>query len=401
MKKILETITQKEWQFVLWLIIIMIIITSLPYLVGYLSAWPGYVYNGLHSLSPGDIPVYYSYIYQVSHGQWLAKDLFTSEVQTVGTFNVWWFLVGGLAYLLHLSAPAAFHLSRILTIPILLVVVYLFISYFLAEQRQRKLAMLFLLFASGLGFFFAGPINQLDLTYTQAYWWPIDLWLTEAVTFNVLYQSSHFIVSLVLMLLIFLLILLAFDQNKFRYAFWGGVLALIYFNFHPYYLPSMLATLGVYWLYLSVRSGRILWQKLWYLIPVGIFSLVDAIYHFWLITAQPVIGLRALQNVTVISPIIFVVIGYGALWVGFLAGLVALFKKKQIAKYSFLLIWFLVNIFFIYSPFPFHSRYVQGMHIVLVIFTVVGIFSIVDFYQKRWPSKKFDFWFNNTALAIL
>ena len=94
MKDLIKTISVREWQFVGLMAALMIIITGLPYLVGYLAAPAGLVYNGLHALSPGDVPIYYSYINQVKNGELLVKDLFTSEPQTVGTFNIWWLMVG-------------------------------------------------------------------------------------------------------------------------------------------------------------------------------------------------------------------------------------------------------------------------------------------------------------------
>jgi len=402
MKKLLQTITRTEWRLVWLMAIVMILLTSVPYLIGWLMAKPGFVYDGLHALSPGDIPVYYSYINQVKHGFWLVKDLFTSEVQTGGTFNIWWALVGLLARYCNLSVPLVFQLSRLLMIPVFMVVAYLFISYFLDQIKQRRLALFFLLFASGLGFYVAGPLDTTKLTGTTAYWWPIDLWLTEAVTFNVLYQTSHFIASLTLMLLIFLLVLLAFDYRKFNYALIAGVLSAIYFNFHPYYLPAILGTVGFYWLYLCWLEKKALWWAFGYLTVVTVFSSLPAAYHFWLIATNSVVSQRAIQNVTTISPVFFVLIGYGFLWLGAVLGAVSLIKSQQLTKrYVFLLLWLVTNFILIYSPLPFHSRYVQGVHVILVIFTVIGLVDLCQWLKRKLPPAVYDFWLNNPVLMVI
>src|SRR3989339_80793 len=134
MKKLLETISKDEWRFVFWLAIILVILTGIPYLFAYLMTKDGMVYNGIHALSPGDVAVYYSYINQIKDGHYFFKDLFTSEPQSLATFNVWWFLVGWLARFFNLSVVFAFQLSRLLMIPVLVITAYLFISYFFIEK---------------------------------------------------------------------------------------------------------------------------------------------------------------------------------------------------------------------------------------------------------------------------
>ena len=399
MKDLVRSISKNEWYFAALMSLAVILATSLPYLYAYLTAPSGLVYNGLHALSPGDVPVYYSYIDQAKSGIFLVKNLFTSEPQTIGTFNVWWTLVGLLAKIFNLSPILAFQLSRILMIPIFVFVAYIFISYFFTEAGKRKLCLFFLLFSSGLGFYLAGNSSLNNFRSEAIYWWPIDLWLTEANTFNTLYQTSHFIASITLMILIFLLMILAFAKNKFSYAVISGFLALFYFNFHPYYLPVIFGVLGLYLFILMLQANKFLWQKAGYLITIFIISSPSIIYHIWLIQNSEVIAQRALQNVTLISPLFFVFMGYGFLWLGFLAGLFFLFKNKKLDnRFLFLLIWFLVNVVLIYSPFPFHSRYTQGLHIILVIFTLVEIFELFDYLKIKIKPKTFDFWVNNPFL---
>src|SRR3989338_10887560 len=208
MKALLKTITTSEWRFVCWLTLAVLALTGLPYLYGSWSAPAGTTYDGLHALAPGDVPVYYSYLYQIKAGEVLVKDLFTDEPQPLGTFNVWWFLVGTVARWLNLSLPLAFQLSRLLMIPVFTAVAYVFLSYVFRQPARRKLALVFLLFSSGLGVYAAGLPDTVASSSAEVYAWPIDLWITEAITFNALYQTSHFIASITLMLLIFLLMLL-------------------------------------------------------------------------------------------------------------------------------------------------------------------------------------------------
>src|SRR3989338_4830610 len=402
MKALLKTITTSEWRFVCWLTLAVLALTGLPYLYGSWSAPAGTTYDGLHALAPGDVPVYYSYLYQIKAGEVLVKDLFTDEPQPLGTFNVWWFLVGTVARWLNLSPPLAFQLSRLLMIPVFTAVAYVFLSYIFSERAQRQLALVFLLFSSGLGVYAAGLLKVASVTDAETYRWPIDLWITEAVTFNALYQTPHFIASLTLMLLIFLLTLLAWERHRVSYAVVGGLLALFYFNFHPYYWPVIFGVLGLYLAIKTWQAKKILWWQAGYLGLVFLISLPSIAYHVWLLSSSPVIGQRALQNVTAISPWPFVLIGYGLLWPGLIVGVFYAWKKQHMNhQLQFLLVWFVVAVALIYSPLPFHSRYTQGLHVVLVTFTVVGLSGIWDDCRLRLTPGRFDFWFRNPTLWLL
>ncbi|MFA5022286.1 MAG: hypothetical protein WC508_04375 [Patescibacteria group bacterium] len=403
MKDLIKSISKNEWRFLILIMAAMVLITTIPYIFGYFSASPGTVYDGLHALTAGDTPVYCSYINQVKSGNIFLKDLFTSETQDIGTLNIWWLLVGFMAKIFNLSPLFAFQISRIVMVPIFIIIAYLFISYIFTEVRKRKLALIFLLFSSGLGAYFANFFNQFGWENTIPYRWPIDLWLGEAIIFNTLYQTSHFIASITLTLLIFLLVLLALAKNKFSYAVIAGILCLFYFNFHPYYFPVIFGVLGLYLLVLFWQTKKILWRDVGYLLTVFLISLPSVIYHFWLIVSSPTIAWRATQNITLISPPIFVLIGYGFLWLGFGLGLWFLLKNKALEnKFIFLLIWLTVNLALAYSAFPFQSRYTQGLQFILVIFTVVGLLAIYDWLKIKLKSKTFDFWVNNpTLLGVL
>ncbi|MFA6215804.1 MAG: hypothetical protein WC768_04520 [Patescibacteria group bacterium] len=403
MKDLIKTISRPEWRFLVLMTALLILITGLPFLIGYLAAPADTVYDGLHALSPGDFPVYYSYINQVKAGNFLVKDLFTSEQQGSGTFNVWWVLVGLFAKIFNLPAVLAFQLSRLLMIPIFIFIAYLFIAYLLPEKIQRKVCLFFLLFSSGLGVYAAASPGLLKFEDgSWRYWWPIDLWLTESNTFNALYQTSHFIASIAIMLLIFLLMLLAFDKKNISYVLASGFLSLFYFNFHPYYFPVIFGVLGIYLFILFLQAKKILWVQSLYLAIVFLISLPSVFYHFWLIGSDQVIAQRAVQNITNISPLIFVAAGYGFLLFGFVLGLFFLIKNKNLSNhFIFLLVWLGVNIFLIYSPFPFHSRYTQGLQVIFVIFTVVGLFGAKDFLAKRLEAGTFNFWVNNPFLLFI
>jgi len=372
------SITFKEWKFVWWISFAMICLTSFPYFLGYLLTPPGTLYSGLHALSPGDVPIYYSYIRQVMTGNILLQNLFTTESQVHGVFNIWWTIVGLGARWLKVSWVFIFQISRVLLIPIFISVAYLFISYLFFSYRQRRWALIFLLFSSGIGAYLA-PILEL-FTQRGELNWPIDLWLTEAITFTALYQSSHFILSLLMMLGIALFIYLGLNSLHWGYAWLAGLLSLIYFNFHPYYLPVIYGLAIIYFFYLTFKQQKISWRRVGWLVLFFGLSLPMAIYHIWLIGVDLVIYQRALQNVSPLPPWYYVLLGYGFLCLGPLYSLGYRFYKKQMKEiYIFMFLWLLLILSLMILPTPFSRRYTQGLHFVLVFFTVD---ALVLLYHK-------------------
>jgi hypothetical protein len=377
-------ISKSEWHFVWWLSAVVIIITTLPYLVGYLFTPVGTIYNGLHALSPGDVPVYYSYLRQIKIGEFFLYNFFTSEIQTHGTLNLWWLLVGLFGKWFDLSGLITFQVSRILMIPVFIATAYIFFSYFFISQRVRQWTLIFILFSAGVGAYVA-PFLQVINPTREVLHWPIDLWITEATTFTALYHSSHMITSLVMLLVILLFIFLGLNQTKIKYALFAGLAGFFYFNFHPYYLPVVYGVALLYFFYLTWQHQKINWQQL---IWVGLFiilSLPSAMYHVWLISVDPIIFQRAMQNVTPLSPWLYVFLGYGWLWIGGLASLIIRVKNKNLDNhYVFMLLWLLVNFSLIILPLPFTSRFTQGMHIILVYLTIDALLHLYHYLKSNF-----------------
>jgi len=402
MKELLKSISKSEWCFVGLISLILIILTGLPYLYAWLVAPAGFVYNGLASLTPADNPVYYSYINQVKSGQFLVKDLFTTEPQAVGLLNIFWLAIGLLAKILFLPPALVFHLSRLLLIPVFNFVLYGFVSLFFSEPGKRKFCLFFLLFSAGLGAYSINQISSFDLASQPGYWTPNDIWIPESIVFLTLYKTPHFIASLGLMITIFSLMIFSFRQNRLVYSAIAGLLALVYFNFHPFYIPMIFGTLGLYLLILIFRANKILWRPLSHFLLLIIVSSPSIIYHFWTLAHDPVLQQRALQNVTIAPPFIFILIGYGFLWPLAIAGIIWLFRRRQFNDYFlFLLSWLVFSVVLVNLPFQFQSRYTQGLHLPLAIFSVVALFFLAEKFLTPANLKKYPVWLDNKVMAAI
>lgn len=385
MKNILA---KSEWKFLAIISAIVMVVIGAPYLYAALTAPAGTVFNGLNSLTPGDNPVYYSYINQASQGSLLVENLFTTEDQSAGLLNVFWLAVGLFAGLFGLTPPVAFHLFRVLLAPALIVVLYLFIAHYFSTEQKRKLTLLVLLFSAGLGAYVAAPVTLADVADAPGFFSPNDIWIPESITFLTLYKTSHFIASLGLMVGTLFSMLLAFEKKSWRFAVLAGVLALIHFNFHPFYVPISYGVPGLYLLYLTLKQKSIPWDQVGRYVLFVLIAAPSVLYHFWTLQGSEVVQGRAFQNVTLAPPFFMILVGYGFLWIGAVVGVYLLAKKKMLKdRWVFLVLWLGLSVFLMNIPFQFQSRYTQGLHVILVILSMVAWFWLKDVFSKtdRFP----------------
>ncbi|MBI5071924.1 hypothetical protein HZB93_03490 [Candidatus Falkowbacteria bacterium] len=385
-------ISLKKWKLIGLVSLLLIVITSLPILFGFLSTPQNNVFLGLQFIDHADTPVYYSWIEQAKDGHLLFKNLFTSENEGRFIFDPFWLGVGLSAKTFSLSSFAAYQLARIFLIPIFLAVAYIFISHFFTEEKKRKLGFLFLIFASGLGWMVWLISKIFSVTPSSL---PMDLWVPEAFTFSTLYNSPHFIASLTLFITVLLLTLFAIERGKKIYSLGAGFAALFLFQFHPYNAPTLAGILGLHFLFLCIENKKIRWDILKHYFILLSISLPAIIYHAWTLKNFWTRQQFALQNICLTPGPGAAFLSYGLLLILACFGVFVLLKKEKTEKSLFLLAWFFAQIILIYAPFNFQRRMTAGLQIVMSVLAVISLFYLYDTNSifKKFAKKKILMWF--------
>jgi len=390
-------LNKKEIYFLALVSTILIIVTSLPIIYGYLISGNSY-YNGLHIFSPLDGSVYYSYIQQVKEGKILLDDLFTNEPGGLKLFNVFWLVVGLIARILQLSPPLAYHLCRLILIPVFLICLYKFISYVLdnASFCRKKICCLYSIFATGVG-------GLSILLFGNRFFNnnPLDLQVPESSSFLTLFYSPHFIASLTLIILIFYFFLRALEKNRFILSVLAGSLALILFNFHPFFVPLIDGLPFFYLLILFIREKKFEISKLGHYLLLVSISFPSVAYYFYLLATNAALRNKAVQNNCLMPGglVFFISYGFGLL-LAILACIYLADKRKLNHKNLFLIIWFCLGIFFVYGPFNFQRRLTEGLQIPLTILAFIALAAFYDFLKTRWPALN-KIKFNKISLKVI
>lgn len=362
MLEIIKTITKREWQFVFFIMILVILVTTVPFIYNKVFQKPDSYYMGSIWMGGGDMYVYYTYIDQARNGQWLFENKFTSEPQTPALFNPLWLIMGWVAKIFNFSNFVIWHITRVALLFVLIPLLYIFLSYFFEDKLQRKLGLLLAAFSSGI-----------FTTYS------------EASIFTIIFHSPQFILSLILILLIFLFVLLGVDKKNLKWLIFAGLCSLLLIIIHPYDIVTIYIVVLVFFTFLIFLRRLAIFRAIAGLGIIVVISGVGLLYYYYIFTKEAALGGWALQNLTPSPAFPTYIIAFGFLWLTTLVGLYYYFFKDRLGnnKYIFAAAWFVASTLLLYAPLQFNRKLMFGLQVPMVIFTTIALYKI----YLNWVSK--------------
>lgn len=396
-KELKSSISKREKSYLWVFIILLIVLTTFPYMFGWLTAPDAYNYTGAHRFAAADFSVYYSYIEQAKQGSFLFKDLFTTEADQNNFFSPIW-LLGGWVSKVGFSSAFILHLFRIVSIILLGFSLYWLIAYFIKNKLKRLATSLIMFFGSGFGVYTFFILGKSGLGCLFNY--PLEFWVSEYNIFLSAYHAPHFILSLALIALIFLFALLAWDSNKIKYSIVSGILFFILMIIHSYHLPTIIAVLFFWMIYLILINKKI-WLYFKHYIIICIFAILPFLYLIWLYFTDEVFKEKGQTMLNVMPDWHISLLSYGAV-LAFAIVSVFFFKKnykKYEEKYGLLILWAVVQFMLIFLPIiNYRRRLVEGLFIPLSILAVIGMFNLYVRIKNKFILKIFK---NKFILAVL
>lgn len=396
MKEILKTISKKEKKLVLTLSIFVVLITLLPYIFGYLRTPDESFYTGIHALTPGDTNVYYSYLEQVEQGDLVFKDLYTSESQGTSLIKPFWAAVGIFGKLLHLPHWLTIQITRSILIFVFIAIAYLFISYVFSKKRHRTIAIVLLLFSSGLGGLLSPFIEHIKYISEGYYHWPMDLWVPESITFLSMLHVPHILFSSILSLVVFLSLLISFETNRYKYSILAGITAFIWFSFHPFHFFTLLVVGAVYTFLRGILDKKVPFSYLKQLLVTIILALPSVIYHFVIIAQDTLMAGRAEQNILYTPAWGLLLVSYGFVGILTVVGAARVIKKKD-NKWIFIATWFIVQTLLLYAPLAFQRRLTQNLHFPMILLATLAVIYLANKFRY---TRIIRYIYNNKLILI-
>lgn len=361
---------KKNIIFLISVSLILIILSSLPYFYGQLICPSDGVFTG-YTKNIDDMAVYGSWVKQAQNHFFL-HNLFQENPDGGKQINIYFNVLGIFSRLILRNAPnITLHIFRILQIPLLVFVFWLFTGLWTDKINIRKISLIVFLFGSGFGYFLKSGTT-------------IDVWQPEAITFTSVYLNPLFSISLILIIGIYYALRKLENTQKGKYIVFSALFLLLLGNIHTYDCVNIYAVWGIYLIYrVFAEKNFVNWIKKSYKeICVLLIGLATPLYNLYLYMNDPIYKMRA-DTPIVTHPIYDIILGYGLVFVFALIGIFILCKGIELKKYLPLAIWAVVNLLTIYIPFSQQRKFIMGYEIPLALLGAYGIYMLLKNIQYK------------------
>ena len=368
------------------LAIVALLCANLPYLLGYLWTPNGATFTGL-TYNQDDGAVYLSWIREASEGNFFFTNRFTTEPQKGLLVNVFFYALGIIGLVTHLSPPIIYAGARIVFGALLLWALWRLVTTFLPERRAQLTAFALLCFAAGFGF-------GSDFDPRYAYEQPIDRWQPEAITFLTLYYTPLFAAALALMAVFAASFFRAEQTGELRDVLPACVAGFLLGNFHSYDILQLFAFAAMYRVTSDILAKQFNGAGYVRLAVIGLSMLPTAGYQLYAVRNEAVFNARVFDTSTLSPSPVWVLAGFG---LPLLLAVFAPFAAK--AKLTpdalrLLLVWAVVAVGISYVPVSFQRKLLMGAHLPICLLAGATLAAVTEKLSGSLPAIA-------TAFAVL
>ncbi len=348
--------------------LIALSITSLPYLLGYLLAPPDMEFGGV-LMNFEDTYSYIAKIRQGAEGKLLYQIPFTSEDHEGAFIGGFFLALGWICALTGLPVIWMWHLSRIAFGFLLLLSSYLFIAFFLEDKAQRLVCYLLTCLSAGFGWIvlLTGRFSILGFDL-------IDFKMPEAHIFFTILTFPHFALGANLLLIIFILALLFYRTQRFKYVLLAGLAAFTVGIVHPFDILIVVSTLGGSLAVIFWRERRFPTREALGTILLGLMALPPFLYYLYVFSTNAAFATWAAQSGCPSPHPFHYLLGYGPLLILGLPGMLHRSRKADMER-MLPLIWVVVVAVLVYAPLMHQRRMVEGVHVPLSLLATIGLYT--------------------------
>ncbi len=381
--------SRKEWVWVLAVTGLVLVASTIPYLVGYLAQDDALRFSGA-LLDRSDYHSYLARMWQGYRGAVRFRLPFTPE-SCEGIYSQPFYLaLGHLARLTGLSLPFTYQVARVVFALLMMLAIYRFIARFITPLQTRRVSFLLATTVSGLGW-----LTEVIAPTPPGGVSPMDFWLLDGFTYLAMLTSPHFCAAITLLLSVFVLLLRRPQGPSWREGALALLASLALGFIHPYTL--LLADLlpALYWAVQGLRTRRVAWRGLAAVAAMGMAQLPLLAYDLWVFYTNPVFAGWSAQNVTLSPPPRIYLLGYGLLLALGVIGLA--WGHRGGRELSFPLLWVGLVMVLIYLPWNLQRRFLEGVQVPLGLLAGVGLVWLTN----RWLKSDRGKWRALTAAVAL
>jgi len=386
--------SQKERRWC-WLFALMLVaLTSLPYLLAAKQGNPGWVFSGfLFGVEDG-----HSYIAKMlsgSAGAWLFRTPYTSAPQAGAVAFLPYLLLGKLVEppAIHTKLVVLFHLFRVAAIPVLVFALYRFTAYFVTSIRGRRWATAMAAVGGGLGWLLPliGKTTWLNSL-------PLDFYSPETFGFLAVLGLPHLILARALFLEALLLYMKAREQP--RKGWLAGILLICVALLQPLTALLAFAVMGAHVLVLAGRASVHRDWKPWLqwvraaassaVLPLPLLAFLTISFM-----RDPFLSAWTAQNQLPSPHWLHYVLAFGALAPLLWKGAKVLLRRREADL--LLLAWGALLPVLAYAPVTVQRRMPEGIWVALLTIAAIGV---AEFAKARLVRRAYLFLLLPSSLLL-
>jgi hypothetical protein len=370
-----------EVGFVASVVVVLLVITALPYAFGYVAAPSEKQFMGV-LFDVHDTTQYLSWMRE-SGSRLLIENKLTSEPNARIFFNLQWWLLGRFARILGLPLLQVYQLFRVLTIGLFVAVCYRFCRAYFRDRWKARIALLMAAVGGGLGW-----VWVVAKQFTGELLFPNDVYTIPGNTFFSLLAVPHVAFAAVIIIATLWLGFCAVGRAQWRYTLAAGFLALLLGMSHIYDLVTVWAGLAVLGLLFVLRDG-FSWGLSGRLAGVVVLSLPAPLYYGYISIFTPVWreALSQYDNLQTFTPDPFhLLIFMGLPLVVALFTFRGLVPLKSLSQWQvFVRGWLVTGLLLVYLPLKFQIMLLNGLQIPVALLAVEGLYDdVLPWAQERW-----------------
>lgn len=372
---------KKEYSWVLGYAVLLALVTTLPYLIGYFVETEEWLFTGF-VLGVEDGNSYIAKMLSGSEGAWLFRTPYSSMEQSGVIAFLPYILLGKLASGpgIHEQLVALYHMFRVLITPFAVFATYRFISLFIKEIHWRRWTTVLSTAGGGLGW--------LLVVLGRGFWFdslPMDWISPEWFGFLAFFAYPHLILARAL-LLTGLTFYLA-SPNKNVRAWMAGICFFMLGLVHPLGMATAYAILGVHqcgiWIAAALRKSWKSGQKwLWLGVRTIILPLPLVLYYVIKFSTDPYLTVWTEQN-RIFSPHpLHILAAYGLIFIPAVFGVSRILKFRRWTGLA-LIAWLAAFPVFAYAPHNLQRRLPEGIWVTWSILAAWGLFLATKNNPKK------------------
>src|SRR3989338_9394706 len=209
--------------------VLFAIISSIPYIYGYLVRPQNSYFLGRSVVNSADTYTHVANIISAKQGNIIVPNLYSFEDKTPFIFRPVYYVLGIISRYFGIEPILSLHLGRIVGVLLFVLILFRFLKFYFTDEKSRLVSGLIILSSSGIG--------ELVRDKFPA---SIDLWVPEANTFFMMLESPHFVYSQIFILLNIIYLLKYLQKYDHKSLFISSFFASILMIEHPYMVPFVL-----------------------------------------------------------------------------------------------------------------------------------------------------------------